>query len=330
MTNKNPIFAALASDGFVCCGSSCCGVWKGYAVALQLYSGRNYYVHMAIRTAEKPTELMKALRKSLKGRAPKGCAVMSVTARLASFVMPFSKPKEASSAFAAAMEAFIAALRENGLAPADTCALTGAARPDSLGLLHLGRFDSYQPVCASAVRALGDRARERAEENQNNGSYATGFVGALLGMLIGLIPNVLMLVASQRIYALLFALVPLAAMFGYKLFKGKMSKGALVIVILLSVLGVVLIPFLELVILLAHEYGATVGQAFAASAQLVGTADYWSELGGTMLQLLLFMALGVLVAWRYMFGQINSTQMLNVEAQIASLRPNPNREQDGI
>lgn len=326
MAYVNPIFAALSACGFESSGAVCFGVWDGYAVALQLYSGKSYFVRTAIRTDQKVAALRKGLQISLKSKAPKGCAVNAVTAQAAVFTLAFGKTAEAPARFSAAMDAITAALRENGLSPADTCALTGAARPDSLCLVRTGPFDSFQPVSAAAVRALDEKNRESLDQNEMNGSYALGFVGALLGMLVGLIPNLLTIIFAERIFGILFALVPLASMFGYKLMRGKMSKGSVAIVVALSLLGVVLIPFFELTYYFVHDYGAAFGEALSTAGQLMLMPEVLSELAGELLQLLLFMALGIWIAWRYISGQTNRSLRLDSERQMATLRPNPARE----
>ena len=57
----------------------------------------------------------------------------------------------------------------------------------------------YQPVNAAALRQQGTQAREKAEENQTNGSYLLGLIGAILGTLVGLIPNLLTAVYTETI-----------------------------------------------------------------------------------------------------------------------------------
>ena len=142
-------------------------------------------------------------------------------------------------------------------------------------------------------------------------------------MLLGVILNVLGIVFTERIYALLFALVPLAAMFGYKLFKGKMSKGSIAIVIILSLLAIPMIPFFEMIFYFARDYGASAGEALSAAAKLIFMPEFLSEISGELLQLVLFMALGIWIAWRYISGQTNSSQVTDTAAQLATLRPNP-------
>lgn len=320
MAAQNELFSTFSRRGFDCEGAYCFGTYKDYAVTLQKFTAKSYYVYVAVRLADRPAKVGKLLQKSLRGEKIRN---QRITKNVLLFSLHVPKGEEAAAAIAEKLDAITTALRENGIAPADTCAISGASRPESLCLTPLDGLVSFQPVCAAAIRSRSEQTRESVEENQENGSYALGFVGALIGMLVGLIPNLLTILFADHIYALLFALVPIASMFGYKLFKGKMSKGAMVIVILLSLVGVLLIPFLELVFLFVKEYGASVGQAVPVAAQLMTAPEFLSEIVGELLQLLLFMALGILVAWRYMSGNVNSNVVRGTEIQLATLRPNP-------
>lgn len=319
----NVIYSALEPLGFESEGAVCFGTWKGYAVSLRQFSGKTYYADVAVRLPKIPGGLRKNLNRELKEPGLKIGGIELIRKSVITMSISFSKVEEAAARFTEKLDKLTAALREQGIAPADTCAVSGASRPDSLCLVVSDGILSYQPVCAAVIREKGTHAREKAEENQANGSYVLGFVGALLGMLVGLIPNVLGIIYTERIYGLLFALVPLASMFGYKLFTGKMSKGSIVIVIVLSLLGVVLIPWMELSFYLVRDYGTTVREGLSYAAQYLLAPGSLAEIGGELLQLLLFMALGIWIAWKYMSGQTNSSQVMSSEAQLATLRPNP-------
>lgn len=323
MANANDVFAALADCGFETTGNLCFGTWNHYSLLLQRSTGKSLLAIVSVQIPDAWGAKRKALARALKEKGLKGVKLAGLTKIAATFGLSYGKADNLAGFFTEALNALTASLRESGITPPDTCALTGASRPDSLCLVSLNGALSYRPVCAAAIREKGTRTREKAEENQANGSYVLGFVGALLGMLVGLIPNVLGIIYTERIYGLLFALVPLASMFGYKLFTGKMSKGSIVIVIVLSLLGVVLIPWMELAFYLVRDYGATVGEGLSYAAQYMLEPDVLSDLGGELLQLLLFMALGIWIAWRTMSGQTNNSQVMGTEAQLATLRPNP-------
>ena len=147
-------------------------------------------------------------------------------------------------------------------------------------------------------------------------------------MLIGLIPNVALGVISDRIYALLFALVPLAAMWLYRKFNGKMSKGSIGIIIAVSLLGVFVMQFATLAIYIMQEYGTGLGQAMSLTAGLFADGEILGQILRESIMHFLFMGLGILFAWRYL-NQTNGGAVTNMDAALATLRPNPNGPQDG-
>ncbi len=296
------------------------GGWKNYGVLLQPV-GKSVWAVFSVQIPNAWGANRKALIRALKEKDLRTVKLGGLTKIAASFTLSYDKADDLTGFFTEALNAAAAALRESGINPPEKCAITGAANPDSFCLTTVNGALGYRPVCAAAVRDRSAQTRERIEDNQANGSYALGFVGALLGMLVGLIPNLLSILYTDRIYGVLFALVPLAAMFGYKLFKGKMTKASIAIVIALSLLGVLLIPYLEIVIMLVKDYGAPLNEALAYTLQLFREPDVLSELGSELLQLLVFMALGIWIAWRYISGQTNGGQAFSSETQLATLRP---------
>ena len=323
MATEMDVLSAINQLGFEGLGNLFYGTWKGYAVTLRKISAKTFYLDVAVRMEKVPAGLRRALARGIKEKGVRLGGIELINKKRVVFSVSFKGSDQALPRLQERLDAAAAALRENGISPADTCAISGAARPDSLCLVNVNGALCYQPVCAAAVREQGTQVRAKAEENEVNGSYAMGVLGAALGMLVGLIPNLLTIIYAEMISAWLFALVPICAMFGYKLFKGKMSRGSIVIVIVMSLLGVVLIPYLELVIFLVKDSGFTLGQAFEIAWLYMTQAEFLSEIRGEFLQLLLFMGLGILVAWRFMSNQTNGSAMQNSEAQLASLRPNP-------
>lgn len=306
------------------------GVWEDYAVCVQQLAAMSAFITIAIRSDKKNTALSRELSRSLKAQGVKGLLLTPINQKVlaASFRATFKKEEDVTAQFRRFMGAILAALRENDLAPADTCAISGASVPDSLCLMTVGTRLSYQPVNGALVHERNVKTKEKVEENQANGSYLLGLVGALLGMLVGVIPNVLTIISMERIFALLFALVPIAAFFGYKLFRGKMDKVAVVIVILVSLLGVFVIPYLEIVVAAMKTFGDTLGEALREAAYYMTDGDFLKEIIGEILQLLLFMALGVFISLGVILGRTNGAALSSAQAQLDTLRPNPARNQD--
>ena len=319
----NTLFQEIARFGFKPVDQKVCvGTWRNYAVALNNYAGKAFYYYVAIRLPKASRDLQKAVVAAYKAAGLKNASVLSAGPNSLHGI--YSLPQgDVGANFAAFLDLLTATLAQNGAAPANTCAVTGAANPDSLCFMMNPSFPGFQPVSGSAVRQDGYEAQAKVEENENNGSYAMGILGALLGMLVGVAVNVLTIVFLQRYFSILFALVPVAAMFGYKLFKGKLNKVSIIIVLVLSVIAVPLMEFLALAFTIAKEYDIPVGMALDGTSQVFFQAEALKELGPEMLKMLLFMVLGVFISFSFLRNQLNSTQVKGSQLQLDSMQPNP-------
>lgn len=323
---ENKYFAALTQFGFQPAGQNyCVGTWRNYPVTLQCYNSKTYFAFVAIRlTKEQAKALKKPLKASLKAAGSKKVALYAALPNYAQFSVKLGKAENAAQDFAALAEIITAALWENGAAPANTCALTKAENPDSLCLLNAPGYFGYQPVCAAAVRQEDYALQEKTEENENNGSYATGFVGALLGALVGIAVNVLVMVFLRFISAWLFALIPILAFVGYKKLNGKTDKAAVLIVIAISILSLPVMVILELASEVIKEYGAPFGEALEFGIKSITDPDVLSYMAKDLILMVVFMVIGIFVGWSFMRGQLNSTKLQSSKDKLESLRPNPN------
>ena len=80
-----------------------------------------------------------------------------------------------------------------------------------------------------------------AMNNNPQGSYVTGTIGAIIGGAIASLPWVLVYVYGNMIVAILAVLIALGAFYGYKIAKGKMGKGLPAIIAIVSVGIIVLL-----------------------------------------------------------------------------------------
>lgn len=321
---ENTTFSGLSQFGFTPVNNNVCvGTWNNYAVELQRYGGRMYYVYLAIRLAKDSGSLGKALKAELKGAGIKGAGVNRVTKNYLHCSFTFGKGEAEIPSFRAFMDTLTGALQRNGIGPANTCAVTGAANPDSLCLMVDNKYAGYQPVCGGAVRQKEYEVQSKVEDNENNGSYVAGFFGAVIGMLVAVALNVFLMVLTNRMYVVLFALVPICAMFGYRLFKGRTNKTSIIIMILLSLLAIPMIVYFIAVVTLMREYALPLAEALSVGAQVVTDSAYLSEIKSDLVMMLLFMVLGLLFAWRFLRAQLNSTKTQIAQIQLDTMRPNP-------
>ena len=116
-------------------------------------------------------------------------------------------------------------------------------------------------------------------------------LGALLGGLVGAIPAVLMRDFGSYLVAVLYALIPLGANYGYRLFKGKRNKAAFFVTIVFSVLDMFLMRLgMYFVYVVGHYHMVpSLTDVVEAYFQSYGAAQIGPDL--------LFLALGLWIAW---------------------------------
>lgn len=136
---------------------------------------------------------------------------------------------------------FIPLLEQHSAAKWDICPECGAQVTNGCWKLVDGIAYYMHETCAEKVRA------EIAADNENRkeesaGSYALGFVGALLGSVIGAVLWAIVLNAGFIASVVGLAIGWLAEK-GYRLFHGKQGKGKIAILIIVIILGVLLGTF---------------------------------------------------------------------------------------
>ncbi|MDL2325014.1 hypothetical protein LJC61_07725 [Ruminococcaceae bacterium OttesenSCG-928-A16] len=179
---------------------------------------------------------------------------------------------------------------------------------------------SYRAVHAHCVQANAQAKQAKVDKNLREGSYALGIVGAILGAIVGALPSIVLAAMANYILAVLFALVPLGAYYGYKWFKGKMSKGVLGIIILISILMVPVMQYGEFLMDEIVNYGAfysplsyfyDISFALSHNASLVVVS--WG-------QMLFFMAIGLLIVGG-IISRTGQKDVLDTSFSAATLRP---------
>jgi hypothetical protein len=314
MITRNDVYQAFAAYGFETAGSVCLGSFGGYALSLQPNGSSGYYLDAATRTPANDS----TFRKSYKTIKPKTVTGIGATKTSTRLIVVFRGKTPLGQQVDELLRSFTGALRETGIAPAATCAVCGGAAPESLGFFR----GTYQPVHGGCLQGLVTKARETAEDNRVNGSYLTGFLGALLGAVVGILPSLLLIALTDRIYAVLFALIPLASMWCYRKFGGKMDKASIGIVVVLSLLAVLLMTAVSASMSLADEYGEPFFEVFPAILAYVVTAEGFLALLQDSIVPLIFLAIGLVLAWRFL-RQTGAATVQDAEAAAATLRPNP-------
>lgn len=189
------------------------------------------------------------------------------------------------------------ALREGGIAPPSTCPFCKGGDCDTLAFV--GGF--YVPVHRECVAQATAATAEKAVQNEEGGNYITGIIGAFIGGLVGIIPSVLSITLGERIFSLLYALIPICAYQGYKLFRGKLNKTAIISTVIMSVLHLFTLEQVLLYIEFVKTFGywPNVIDTITLYWSYVSFSEALADMGTSFI----FLALGIWIAW----GQISHT-----------------------
>ncbi|MFR1759784.1 MAG: hypothetical protein ACLSX2_08770 [Christensenellaceae bacterium] len=286
---RQRIAQALAAHGFREGGNVFYGVVDGYPVMAALLGKEQIYAVTATFTVRQlPAGAQrKALLKALKAQA----AVNQAQGRTAALTWQEKKGYRLEEVVEL-LQAAAGTLKAHGVEePEDRCPICGQGECDGY-IRYDGRYEVIHQRCISGMKA---EAQQQAAANQ--GSYVLGIVGALVGGLVGIIPTVLSIWLLERIWSLLYALIPLGAYYGYKLCGGKMNRAALATSIIVSILDVYVLQLVLLVIGLIVEYQCSMLESLQLLRSVIGDGEFWVSLTTNAWDSFLFLALGIWIAW---------------------------------
>ena len=274
------------SQGVRRVGQQYYGVWQSYPYsAVVTPSGRGTVAFSFRLGATLESVAFKQLRRQM----PK-CAVLLAaggsTYRLTINGKPFDKGDEA---LASILDTLARGLRESGVTAGELCPICHRGGCDALA--DLGGYGAVHYACAANRTA--DAAAE-AQRSLRSGSYVTGFIGAFLGGLVACIPTILAYYAGWLV-GYLYALIPLGAYYGYKLFHGRMNRGAFICTCIASVIHLFsmeqVIFYIEFV--KAFDLWPSIFDTIWLYFQLLTPADMLKD----MWMSAIFMLLGLWISW---------------------------------
>lgn len=300
-------------------GNTFCGTFEGYPFAVTYQrgtaTGATAFNLRLLFNSKIPRSMYKNIKKEMKGAAKVqpgaqnqnayvygavlggavGAAIAGSTAGAAtvpqmySVIVTVARNGAVGPAFDKLVQLVSAEAKANLLAPPEHCALCRQPSPDA----YAYHGTAYQPVHTACVQQHHETAQVKLQQNQKNGNYPFGILGAILGAVVGAIPTILLLVFANYIVALLCALIPLCSYFGYKLFGGKMTKVAVLIVILCSLLMIPVVDYGVETFYFYQDTGILLPIAFYIQVLMLSPADFIPA----YLQMLLFVGLGILIVW---------------------------------
>lgn len=296
----------VGQRGYKQVGDACCGLEDGFAVTVT--PTQNYGTLQVTVAAQ--LEDWKATKQELKQELKPYHAAPDPGKNSVAFIINL---KDFTQDFPLALEAFLRILRAQGARPDDVCPICKTQGCDSV-MWYKG---AYRPLHAGCAQTVVEATAAETRANQDLGSHLTGFFGALLGALVGTIPSVLTVLFAEKIWAVLFALIPLAAAWGYRKCKGKQDKGGVAIIVVLSLLGVYFLQIMVAGIQLVQEYGAGILPLLGA---YLAEPQAWVDMTTGSVVEFIFIALGLWFAWRNV-SMTNEDVQQSLEATRATLQP---------
>lgn len=141
------------------------------------------------------------------------------------------------------------------------------------------------------------------QEEKEQGLLPISIVGALLGMLVGIIPSIIGILLFKSTYAVLFLTIPLGICGGIIMLKGYRDKCALILMIIFSLLGVYLTIVIYESAIFAVLYNMSLFNIPLITILMFGSADIWSSFSLNSIYAFIFVALGVWISWEILAKQ---------------------------
>lgn len=279
------------------------GVERGYFVSVQYAGKKDISVNLPVKKGDDKrfsAELKARLREAFGKNASAAWADEG-------YVTVYIRTDAIPDVYCQGVVAVLDILKNIGLTVPDTCGVCGGPGCDCA----IPRGPAYVPAHRACLEKGVSGAKAAQSGNMRSGSYLLGAVGAFLGSVVGLLPSVFTILVLERIYVLLFMLIPLASYAGYKLLKGKMNYAALFFTVLFSVLAVYLLNMGMSVYYLAAYYELGISESLSLFSVAVSDAQMWIDITKSedFLKCILFVALGIFLAW----GQISRTSKSDVK-----------------
>lgn len=258
MTLKD-LESRLQNLGFRVVADSLVGVYNGYPVTLDIVENNKGDGIVAAVTTD--GNISGKTAKAVKDRLPKGTSIIRNEPRrliVACNATELEDPAALSMNMLEVMTSELRNAKNPRMAPS-VCPICKKDNCDSFAYLD-GVFTSTHRHC---LVSGAQKNIENANKNESGGNYVLGTIGAILGALVGTLPSLLTIVFMEMEYGMLYFLIPMAAYFGYKLFRGKKGTKARIIVILATVaVYVMLMPTVYHIVSVQLGYNYTYWQDF--------------------------------------------------------------------
>lgn len=317
--------AVLTAKGGIMSGNMYYGAYQGFPYTAQYQKGseRGYNFVLSFMVAQNVnTKVIKEIGKNFASRITEKAKVKNLnsTGNLLRMSVATRNASEFSAQIDQLLQAAAEQMHSAGYSPSQMCAICKQPGIDSYAFVGAG----YTTVHKNCVVEDVNTKVSKAQDNEQNGNYFLGFLGAVLGGIVGCLPSVLLVLFFNVISAWVCALVPLAAYFGYKLCKGKMNAFAPIITVLVSI---IMIPVMDYFITLIDVYQQSIeyygmGYFMSLSEYIQWFAEAPGEFLPAIGQVALFVGLGVVVVFG-IIRQGNKQVYMEAQSVSATLQPIP-------
>ena len=272
------------------------GVLRGFQATLSEGSG---FKQIIVKTKFPNVEKLNALQGKLNSvNLQKDYRVQQLSFATDGVVIVFLDNPGTMAKIEAFIDWFFPLLTEAEAYGADICPECGLPlEGNGVWRMVSGVAGCYHPACAEKLsRELS--AENEARQQADNGTYASGIVGAAIGALIGAVVWALVLSAGY-VMSIIGLLIAFLADKGYDLLKGRQGKGKIVALIISVVLGVGAGTLLSVVFTIIGEMtqgnlpGFTYADIPFFFSSLLADQEFVGALIVSLGQGLLFAAIGV-------------------------------------
>lgn len=206
------------------------------------------------------------------------------------------------------------------------CPFCGKDHCDALCMVQ-DRYAAVHENCAVQAFPPAAYTEESSPPTPAAKNYITGAIGAVLGLLIGGIPQLAAYYFLEYSLAVLYLLPPLLGFWGYKLLKGPNTHAGRILCTVLSAIAAPLIAFLCVISAIASQ-GFSFSMSFSLLPLLLQQSDFVFAVVLEYIYCFVFTILGIFIGWR----RISSSQPAPAETfrnQLVTLRRNaPSKAND--